>query len=364
MLIIVTQSFINYLNFATLLIGLFALVDFLIRFKRPLSFKIFYGLLLFSLLTLDFLIWKNLPFFDIVRISPLINFGIWCAGLYTLSILTNGKIVQWVWISSAIIFALNLYNYFMLMHLLDQSQDQFSVFSVQIHKQTSLVNITRFIQRCILLISILLLYRNIRKNRIENNEYQRRLIRWIGLYVGFVFLAMITNFIFTFFFSEDLIRSENYFIIYSVICLIIFILTIYRPDFLNNQNIAKFDFKRFVIQDEWRLTDVNFFIPFFHQHYYLNKDATIEDFCLKNGIEEKESFNEQVISKYKLSFSNLINKNRVEYFIFLSKDPKYKNFSIEALAKEAGFSSRTALYKPFKKFHGGTPIEFLESISN
>ena len=92
MLIIVTQPFINYLNFATLLIGVFALVDFVIRFKRPLSVRIFYSLFLFSLLTLDYFIWRHLTFFDIVRFSPIINFGVWCAGLYTLSILTNGKI--------------------------------------------------------------------------------------------------------------------------------------------------------------------------------------------------------------------------------------------------------------------------------
>ena len=85
---------------------------------------------------------------------------------------------------------------------------------------------------------------------------------------------------------------------------------------------------------------------------------------MQNQIEEREVFNEQIISLYNMSFSNLINQKRVEYFVNLAKDAKYKNYSIEALALESGFSSRTALYKPFKKYHGGTPIEFLNSIYN
>jgi AraC-like DNA-binding protein len=116
--------------------------------------------------------------------------------------------------------------------------------------------------------------------------------------------------------------------------------------------------------DELKLNDSNFFYPFLNQQYFLNKEATIEDFCKKNNIEERDSFNEYIINNYNMSFNNLVNKNRVEYFVYLTKESKYKNFSIEALAKEAGFSSRTALYKPFKKFHGGTPIDLIDSISH
>ena len=356
--------YIQYLNFATLLIGVFAFIDFVLRFKRPLNFKIYYTIFLFSLLTLDFLIWLRLPFFDIVQLSPLINFGIWCTGLYTLSILTTGKIENWIWWSSAFVFALNIYNYIFLMGLKHELTKDFSVFSMQLHKNFLFINITRFIQRSIILISIVLLYRKIRKNRVENNVYQKKLINWIGIFIGFVMIAVITNTLITYFFSELFFKSDNFFIIYSLICLIIFVLTIYRPSFINHQNINKIDFKRLATADELKLNDTNFFYPFFNQQYFLNKEATIEDFCKKNNIEERDSFNEYIINNYNMSFNNLVNKNRVEYFVYLTKESKYKNFSIEALAKEAGFSSRTALYKPFKKFHGGTPIDLIDSISH
>jgi AraC-like DNA-binding protein len=78
---------------------------------------------------------------------------------------------------------------------------------------------------------------------------------------------------------------------------------------------------------------------------------------------ESDQFNEQIIQRYKMSFSQLVNKKRVEYFVALAKNPSYSHYSIEALAKESGFNSRTALYKPFKKFHGGTPIDLITAVN-
>ena len=51
-------------------------------------------------------------------------------------------------------------------------------------------------------------------------------------------------------------------------------------------------------------------------------------------------------------------------FIELVRSPKYNQYSIDALAKEAGFNSRHHLYKPFKKFHGGTPSDFISSVNS
>jgi AraC-like DNA-binding protein len=112
-----------------------------------------------------------------------------------------------------------------------------------------------------------------------------------------------------------------------------------------------------------QLTDANFFVPFFQDMYYLNSRATIDHFCKHYGIAEFDQFNEQIIQRYQMSFSQLINQKRIEYFVSLAKDPNYAHYSIEALAKESGFNSRTALYKPFKKFHGGTPIDLIHALS-
>lgn len=149
------QAVIKYLNFSALLIGLFAFIDFIIRFKRPLNFKICFSALLFSLLFLDFLLWIDYPFIDIVKFSPLINFGIWGAGLYTLSILTNGKIEKWVWWSSLVIFLLNLYNFGVLLTNTKSLDSNYTIFTMRLNKPDIVIQITRFLQRFIMIVSIL-----------------------------------------------------------------------------------------------------------------------------------------------------------------------------------------------------------------
>ena len=352
----------KYLNFAALVIGLFACVDFFVRFKRPINFKVCFSALLLSLLSLDFLLWIQYPFSEIVKLSPIINFGIWGTGLYTLSILTSGKIEKWVWWSSALIFILNLYNFFLLSNIPNLIVENELVFSLRFNQGFTIILITRFLQRIIMAISIIKLFQTIRKNRLENNIYQQKLIRWLTVFISFVILSMLLNAILNSFLTTY--NSIYLSLVYNIFFISISITTIYRPIFLNNYNISKLDLSRFNQLDDLKLTDANFYIPFFNNYYFLNKEATIENFCKVNNIEEKDSFNEQIIKKYNLSFSNLINKKRIEYFVEIAKNPNYKNFSIEGLAKESGFSSRTALYKPFKKFHGGTPIDFINSISN
>ena len=95
----------------------------------------------------------------------------------------------------------------------------------------------------------------------------------------------------------------------------------------------------------------------------MKEDATLEQFCSQNGITANDQFQDQILKNYNMSFSNLVNKNRVDYFIELVKSPKFKHYSIDALAKEAGFNSRHHLYKPFRKFHGGTPSDFIDSVN-
>ena len=68
--------------------------------------------------------------------------------------------------------------------------------------------------------------------------------------------------------------------------------------------------------------------------------------------------------KYSLSFDELVNKSRVEYFVEIIKLPKFKDYTIEALALEVGFGSRQRFYQPFKKYHGGNPSDLVDIITS
>jgi len=67
----------------------------------------------------------------------------------------------------------------------------------------------------------------------------------------------------------------------------------------------------------------------------------------------------QVINeKMKCPFLDFVNGYRVEEAKRLFKDEKYANYTIMAVAYEAGFNSKTAFYTGFKKHTGMTPSAF------
>jgi YesN/AraC family two-component response regulator len=105
---------------------------------------------------------------------------------------------------------------------------------------------------------------------------------------------------------------------------------------------------------------LDFLNLFQDQKYYAQKEASLEGLALllKVGSSKLSQF---IAKKYDMSFSDLVNKNRVNYFFEIVQNPNYQNFTIDALAREVGFSSRQHLTKPFKKFHGGNPSDLLAS---
>lgn len=66
---------------------------------------------------------------------------------------------------------------------------------------------------------------------------------------------------------------------------------------------------------------------------------------------------------YKLKFVDFINTYRVNYIKNLMASPQaIQHFTIEALAKNAGFASRSAFYSSFKKLVGISPVQYAKNI--
>jgi AraC-like DNA-binding protein len=67
----------------------------------------------------------------------------------------------------------------------------------------------------------------------------------------------------------------------------------------------------------------------------------------------------QVINeKMEATFYDWIARYRVEEAKKLLSDPKFKRYTIEQVAEEVGYNSKSAFNKAFKKFAGKTPSEF------
>ncbi len=80
-------------------------------------------------------------------------------------------------------------------------------------------------------------------------------------------------------------------------------------------------------------------------------------------LETNTSYLSRVINKnFNLNFNNLINKYRVEEVQRLLSTENARVLTIEAIAKESGFHSKSAFQSAFKKFTGMTPSAYLREV--
>ena len=138
---------------------------------------------------------------------------------------------------------------------------------------------------------------------------------------------------------------------------------LFRPTFLNRTDL-QFSLKSFFTnKSSSKILDSLFIDIFFSKMYYLNNEATVDD--LRKQLElTADELSNYIYNNYGLSTTDFINKHRIAYFIDLINTGKFQEYTIDALAQKAGFSSRFHLYKSFKKFHGGTPSDYIKSVSD
>jgi len=91
---------------------------------------------------------------------------------------------------------------------------------------------------------------------------------------------------------------------------------------------------------------------------FLNFDFSIHDISgtLKlPQIRVSNSFNNQL----KIPFPAYRNMCRIEHFLNLYESNAFPNYSIEGLARESGFQTKSSFYSAFKSIHNMTPMEYI-----
>ena len=148
-------------------------------------------------------------------------------------------------------------------------------------------------------------------------------------------------------------------IVYGLALLLIIL---YRPNFINRNGTKislGFLFNRNDFSSD--IKEVDFVFHFFTNFYFKSKTADIHEFANIMGV-NKDILFKYIYFNYSMSFEELLHKSRVDYFVEIIKDAKYKNYTVEALALEVGFSSRQRFYQPFKKYHGGNPSDLIDIL--
>lgn len=95
---------------------------------------------------------------------------------------------------------------------------------------------------------------------------------------------------------------------------------------------------------------------------YLNNNLSIQQLSVITGI-PRHYITQVLNEKYGKNFFTFINEYRVKEVIARLSDPKYSNYTLLAIAFDAGFNSKATFNSIFKSHTGMTPGEYREKLT-
>lgn len=361
-----TYNILPYLNFSAVMLGGITVFDLLFRFKRPLLLKFYFISFVVFLAGVNLFIFLGIKSPAILVLLTILRTFSMLFLILIMNSLYMSSQKRWVFFPVALICGIAVYmsiDLYLHFDRLNVIEDLPTADDTKI--QVFLKNDLRYLLPYRVITVLLLLFTTSRltyliiKNSSSANIYFKQITQWTYPLLAIGVLQLIL-FLISLLFKVDS-RVLNGIVI--GITIYSFFIILYRPVFLNSHSLRLTLGEVFSKKQVLRLTESNFITPFFKEQYYLQQNATLEDYASKAKIQSAEELQNLLIKEYKMSFNNLVNQQRVLYILALLDNPKYRNYSIDALAQEAGFSSRSHLYKPFKKFHGGTPSDYISTIT-
>jgi hypothetical protein len=356
-------SLIQCSYFFIFLFSVIVFFDVLIRFKSPLRLKTFFILFVLAILVGSFCLFiRSVPdqLILIRMICPML------IGTSMVQIFTNLYFVQHKRIANIyLISAYTIYIYLIIYVQIVGYETVFPKFNSIGISTTQVANsinlpmyLDFFLELDFILFNLFCLYYiyNILFKFSFKNIYFKKIQGWTFCF----FMVILTQLIFIA--LSTIFKFPNEFNTYIriILALALLIIILYRPNFIN-KNGSKISFGFLFNRNDFSsdIKEVDFNFHFYTNLYFKSKTSNIEEFSNIMGVSKDVMFN-YIYFNYSMSFDELINKARVDYFVEIIKDAKFKNYTVEALALEVGFSSRQRFYQPFKKYHGGNPSDLID----
>ncbi len=354
-----TMSVFPNLYFSIVVLAIIALVDVLVKFKNGMVLKSFFLLLPFSIGMVALI--NSFYAIQFVYFIAFFKSFTGIALLNIFSLLYFPKFRNWTMFFSLSMLVIVLFLALVNNNVFPPSQfiNQFKYVSIDTRLNIQITLVVRLIRLFFLALiasHFIYFWYVIYKKLNLNNVYYEKIKIWTNFIFALTIIVIASNIAIAF--TSDRTFWVNCLTVFMSYYLLVLILK--RPTFLNI-SAKKIAFgHKFNIEEEVEINEIDFLNLFQDQKYYAQKEASLEGLAilLKVGSSNLSQF---IAKKYDMSFSDLVNKNRVNYFFEIVQDPAFHNFTIDALAREVGFSSRQHLNKPFKKFHGGNPSDLIES---
>jgi len=361
-----TFSLVQCFEFFLFLLSVIVLLDVLIRFKSPIKLKTFFSLFVLAILVAAFFTFiRTVPdnYILVRMICPML------IGTSMVQIFTNLYFIQHKRIAN--IYLISSYSIYIFLIFYVQIVGyetvfpKFNTINSLASKAANSVNLPMyldfFLELDFILFNLFCLYYiyNILFRFSFKNIYFKKIQAWTFSFFMVIFAQLIFIVLSSIFKFPTEFNSFFRIILGAALLLII----LYRPSFIN-KNGTKISFGYLFNRNDFSsdIKDVDFNFHFFTNLYFKSKTADIEEFANILGV-GKDILFKYIYFNYSMSFEELLNKSRVDYFVEIIKEPKYKNFTVEALALEVGFGSRQRFYQPFKKYHGGNPSDLIDILN-
>jgi AraC-like DNA-binding protein len=357
------MEFVKTLYFSVFFFSVIVLVDLLIKFKRPLLLKLCFASLIVPVGFASFIYSQDLhptTYYLYVILSKAI---VASAFLNVFSILYFPKFKSLVVSLSLLLIGFTLFSLYYNFNFNPEYVNQLKGQTIVVVRDEGLrVPVVLKIIRALLILSffimmIYFLYMITLKFKL-NNIYFDKIKKWTVLVFGLSVSILILYLPIPIFRTNEIVGHSISVYVYMYILLLVF----YRPLFLNRSALKISLGESFNREADFALSELDFINEFYTKLYFTNNDASLDHLAKILKISSNDLY-KFVYYKYSMTFNDLVNKNRVDFFIDIIHNPKYLNYTIDALAKEVGFSSRQHLYKPFKKFHGGNPSDIVDAVA-
>jgi AraC-like DNA-binding protein len=358
------MEIVSPLYFSVFIFSILVLVDLMFKFKRPLILKFYFGMLIIatgSAAMGHFLFNNSTNLILFFYLTKAIIAGAFL-NIFSILYFPKFKLVVSVLFIAMVISASSIFIYSLLVEnsyvQYRQQPSTIVTFNEGIDTPLALKLLRFSFIICFFIIMLYFIYGIVKKYQY-NNIYFDKIKQWTSFILVFCIGLLFLYLPLPLFRDNYLIGHFISITFYFYILLIVF----YRPNFLNKSALKISFGDSFTKESDYAISELEFINEFYTKSYFTRNDASLENLAKIMNISSNDLY-KFIYYKYTMTFNDLVNKNRVEYFIDIIHNSKYLNYTIDALAKEAGFSSRQHLYKPFKKFHGGNPSDIVDAVAS
>jgi AraC-like DNA-binding protein len=218
-----------------------------------------------------------------------------------------------------------------------------------------------------------------RNNPNQNITDQiKRVTRWLSIFTiaSTGFLAAFIIVIVLYFTQENLFTSSELTLIPNTILgishFVVFTYLLINPQVLNGLPFIRYKETPSSIIDNETVK-----VPFILENYskevkklekyfqtqktYLQPNLSISQVAVETQIPNRD-LSYIINNYYQKRFNDYLNEMRLQHFLLQIDANTLDNLTIEAIAFDSGFSSKTSFYRAFNRFYGCTPLVHLETL--